>query len=1210
MIQRNGQAEKPEELLRSVKIFANGKVQKCKMVIDTGAQTNCWPIKLAKDLDLKIKGTANELNVRGAFDPEGESISTKGVVTVQIMAGSTLHEVEFRVVPSGSFDDVLLGWPTIKRLGLIIEKGTVFSKDRTLFGEVIPTKINWLKYNIYKVVANRRETILTAPGVLSLVKGSVVVESAQKPKIIADEEVTKYMVPIPKIEKPADIPMREDFKNHFCKINPDLTGRTLERVLNICERYRKVFTMSSEVIGSVPAKDFQFKQDFLSSPVPFRQYKQSPEKEQFVHKEIVKLHRMGVLEETDKYIVTAQLHCVAKKDGTDGPEEPRIVCDLRGSNLAVEASNLKLNDMQDILADLNGSVCFISCDLTKAYWSIKTHPDDVAFYTVQDPVTLRVYQFQVLPMGAKNASVLFQLFIQSQVLRELEVNSYIDDLFIGAPGINAALELFEKLLQRLDRFHLKLSLKKVSSMLNGHTTAFGYNIDQTGVKPNDYRIQDLLNIRMPSTKKAMLSALCQFNYFRDHLFNFSGVSNPLYKITGKKAEFVIRKEHVIAWNQIKGLLAEAIKIRKLLPKVPVVLQCDASHVGQAAILYQEVNNQKHIVGIFSKSLPPSCAHWHINHLELKNIADSLKKFDKFIGFQHVNIVTDSSYTYYALKTLLMNTQMSTRVPALRALSYIATFNYTVHLIKGDDPDFGMTDFLSRCHSQETILCKNSKMPLFEFGARKVQVVRTENKPEDKVEQTLRMKALMPLPSLQSVHEIVKTSQTESKECKEILMASDEVNKERNYIIENSTVYKNTPYGRALYVPRYYVSEVLQLVHRHEPAAKLLQTVRAYELYFTQMVMKTINFVSQCPCDGARACHQDKSYSKKVNNPQRPLDIVAIDLAYVNKVPVLVIIDHFSKYSVLKSLQNETAVEIKRGLVEYFCHFGVPMRILCDNGKNLNEASILNLYRALGICVSNSSPYCSQANSVCERFIQTAQNRLRSQHEFSPDLDLQLQIINFQLNCTPSKNSVLSPFQKMFGRSSVWSLNNPYLRIAKNRLESLKMNKDYDLYETYEKIQKIILDERDKRRAKYEHIKTKIKKNDIVRIKNRKPESKKLFNPFSREVYKVTGVNHNVCHLLEITTKDRHPNVRVSHARFLKLVKELPEEVIAQDQGDFDPIIERKDDPPEIVGNAQTENNSSHQEVVNPLKAPASRPLPKPSNYNLRPRNRQSQRLQF
>ena len=85
---------------------------------------------------------------------------------------------------------------------------------------------------------------------------------------------------------------------------------------------------------------------------------------------------------------------------------------------------------------------------------------------------------------------------------------------------------------------------------------------------------------------------------------------------------------------------------------------------------------------------------------------------------------------------------------------------------------------------------------------------------------------------------------------------------------------------------------------------------------------------------------------------------------------------------------------------------------------------------------------------------------------------------------------------MFGRSSAWSLHNPFLKLAQSKLDSLRINKDFDLIETYQSIQKQMLDERDKRRKDFVKQRFKFKSGDTVRLKNFKAESKKLFNPYS------------------------------------------------------------------------------------------------------------------
>ena len=135
-------------------------------------------------------------------------------------------------------------------------------------------------------------------------------------------------------------------------------------------------------------------------------------------------------------------------------------------------------------------------------------------------------------------------------------------------------------------------------------------------------------------------------------------------------------------------------------------------------------------------------------------------------------------------------------------------------------------------------------------------------------------------------------------------------------------------------------------------------------------------------------------------------------------------------------------------------------------------------------------------------------------------------------------------------------HNPFLKLAQNKLDSLKISKDYDLIKTYQEIQRQILNERDARRENFVKQKFRFKTNDIVRLKNFKVESKKLFNPYSREKYVIIGMNHGVAKLRQICDIDQHPNIRLSHCRFLKKVHTLPDHVVITDKNDHDLSVDK------------------------------------------------------
>jgi len=98
----------------------------------------------------------------------------------------------------------------------------------------------------------------------------------------------------------------------------------------------------------------------------------------------------------------------------------------------------------------------------------------------------------------------------------------------------------------------------------------------------------------------------------------------------------------------------------------------------------------------------------------------------------------------------------------------------------------------------------------------------------------------------------------------------------------------------------------------------------------QAIAQTIN-----NCDSCQTQKYDRRPNKIIysltETPERPMEIVHIDLYFINKKSVLTIIDKFSRYAWGLTIPAKESVNIVKAVKSFMALFGVPKKIICDQG---------------------------------------------------------------------------------------------------------------------------------------------------------------------------------------------------------------------------------------------------------------------------------------
>ena len=116
----------------------------------------------------------------------------------------------------------------------------------------------------------------------------------------------------------------------------------------------------------------------------------------------------------------------------------------------------------------------------------------------------------------------------------------------------------------------------------------------------------------------------------------------------------------------------------------------------------------------------------------------------------------------------------------------------------------------------------------------------------------------------------------------------------------------------------------------------------------------------CAC----ATYQEKQPAESLlNDPAstKPWTALAMDNFELNGRHYLIIVDHFSKFTVVKPSKDLTSKTTVNLLLEVFSEHGLPSTIRCDCGCNFVSSQFIEFYKQLNIVVTLSSGYHHLSN---------------------------------------------------------------------------------------------------------------------------------------------------------------------------------------------------------------------------------------------------------
>lgn len=262
------------------------------------------------------------------------------------------------------------------------------------------------------------------------------------------------------------------------------------------------------------------------------------------------------------------------------------------------------------------------------------------------------------------------------------VINYQDDIVVTGSNFDEHIKTLRIVLSKLQRVNLKLNLDKCV-FFQEQISYLGFIIDRNGQHKTNERIDTILKAPFPTDVSQIRSFVGMVNYYSKFINKFAEKMKPFYELLQKDVKFHWSDECKAAYALIKKEVTSDQVLVHFNPKLPIILETDASNKAVAGILSHRFQNGevKPIAFIF-RTLSQSEINYSVIEKEALAIIFSVTKLKQYSIGTHFELNTDHKpllaiYGEHKGLPLMASARLQ------RWAFTLSGFHYTVKYVKGE-----------------------------------------------------------------------------------------------------------------------------------------------------------------------------------------------------------------------------------------------------------------------------------------------------------------------------------------------------------------------------------------------------------------------------------------------------------------------------------------------------------------------------------------------
>jgi len=671
-------------------------------------------------------------------------------------------------------------------------------------------------------------------------------------------------------------------------------------------------------------------------------------------------------------------------------------------------------------------------------------------------------------MGIKNSPDIFQA-IMVELLGDLEyARTYMDDILITSSGsYEDHLKKLDEVLTRLERAGFRANVRKCY-FAETEIEYLGYYLTRKGIQPQPKKVEAILRLQPPKTKRQLRHFLGMVNFYRDMWKRRSHLLAPLTGLVGSTAKFIWGEEQQEAFDEMKRVIGKETLLTFPDFNKEFHIYTDASDYQLGAVIMQE--NKP--IAFYSRKMNKAQRNYTTGEQELLSIVETLKEFRNILLGQKVIVHTDH-------KNIVYGNLSNDRIARWRLLLEEFGPEY-VHIAGKENV---VADALSRMEADFT---KNVELPPKQQAQLFACVVTELSKDESVImPEANNMEAMaesfgstddVALEKFPLNPKLIEREQKKDKTLQKALLYS-----KKEFGTQQLESCELVTYNGKIVVPKKLQGRVIAWYHeylRHPGQTRMEATLRQ-TLTWPNLRQDVERYVRTC-----RLCQVYKGNRKKyghlpVKNAEMPVPWNRVNVDMIGPLSVktptktlqlraLTMIDPATGWFEVKDVASPSAEACMAAMDDtWLSRYPRPQYIGYDNGSEYKN--VFNEMRQnYGMTAKPSTAYNPQSNGIVERVHQVLNDALRTFELEQKELDEVdpwspfLAAAAYAIRSTYHSTLEATPAQLVFGRDMLLPVKfaADWARIRQKRQTEMSRNTQREnrsrLRHTYKVDDKVLL----------------------------------------------------------------------------------------------------------------------------------------------------------